>query len=311
MKLFLSLLSLSIATQTCPEIEEKNQELLLHIQSLRKQLQGFSSDPEEIMQDLTSNKEKLNALIREYSQNSDELYLAEDIKHYLLMISEDLKVLNTLPENISVEIVETTLSELSEAIHIAKVYESNKEFSRTYNKILSKLDQAHDNINNLVSENALLLGKLENSKAEYQNLMNTYQNEQNYRLIAENELSRLKIDHSNRIEIIEKAITHEEKQSRQKEIENFRQIQESQNILISQLQTQNSEQALRIEQLGTSLSNALNTLNASKNTIENLEQELKSRNTQLLDSESNFDEFRNKIELENNGQLSSIRSSQE
>ena len=311
MKLLLSLLVVIISADTCPEIEQKNQELLTDIIQLRAKLQYFSSNPDQIVEDLASNKAKLNSLIEEFSGTNNKLSLAEDIKLYLLMISEDLRLLNYSPEDVSQIAVDTTLEHLKEAIYKARLFKESKEFTKLYNELIQKYKESQYFITDLQKENAQLLAKLESSKSEYETLNSLYNTELNLRMISNAELEKLKIEHSNRIEVIEQAITQEEQLSRHKEIENFRKIQESQNILISQLQSQNSEQSLIIEQLNTDKASLENELSVEKNTLENLQNELISRNGQFMSSETNFEGFRRKVEIENSEQIKILRISQE
>ena len=311
MKLFITLFVIAFSTETCPELEQTNQDLRISVQSLRSQIQNLSGDPDKILQDFVENKEKLNALVEEFTSSSAKLSLAEDIQHYLKMISEDLKLLNYSPDDVSEESLEDALEQLNEAIAKARAFKKNKKFSKMYNQIVRRLDDAEGNIKTLQVENAELLGKLESSKAEYSSLKGSLKNEKDLRIIAENELEKLKLEHISRIDIIEQALSQEEQNSRHKEIENFREIQKSQNLLISQLQAQNSEQALRIEQLNTDNSNLENSLNIEKSTIQNMQSELQARGAQLVSSEAFFEDFRRKIEIENNEQINNLRISQE
>ena len=310
MQLLLSLFAVALSIE-CPEVEQKNLELQDSVQQLRSKLQALASNPDQILQDLASNKAKLNSLIGEYAKTENKLSLADDIKLYLQMISEDLRLLNYSPEDVSQTSVENVIENLTNAISKARSTKENQEFSKLYNQLMSKFSQSQYTIIDLQTENAQLLAKLESSKSEYETLQSLYENEKNLRIIANAELEKLKVEHSSRIEVIEEAIAQEEQLSRHKEIENFRKIQESQNTLISQLQSQNSQQSLIIEQLNTDKASLENTLLIEKNTLESLQSELKTRDEQLMNSESYFEDFRRKIEIENNEQIISLTSSQE
>lgn len=311
MKFLITLIVGAFASEICPDLEKNNQELRESIQSLRGQLQVLSGSPEKILEDFIENKEKLNALVEEFMQGGVHLNLAEEIQHYLKLISEDLKLLDYSPEDISEESVENTLNGLKAAISKARSVQANKEFSKVYNQLMMKLDESEANVSDLQVDNAGLLGHLESARAELVTVQNLLETEKNLRILAEAELSKVKIEHSNRIEVIEQAMSQEEHQSRQKEIENFRKIQESQNLLISQLQAQNSEQALRIEQLGTDKSALENSWSIEKSTVENLQSELQARDEQLISSEMFFENFRRKVEIENNEQIENLKASQE
>ena len=311
MKLFLSIISLALSASICPEIESNNQELRQQIQSLKSQLQVLTLSPEKVLSDFISNKDKLNVLINEFASSNFDLNLADEIKHYLLLISEDISLLNYTPEDISAESIDLALQEFTAAINQARAYQQNKEFSKVYNQLMLKLDESQAIIKELQLENAQLLGKFESSESDNEETKRLYENEQNLRIQAENELKQSKIDHSDRIEKIENSISEEEESSRAKEILNFENISNSQNLLILQLRSENSAQILKIEQLSTEIANLKNNIVIKKNSIENLQQELKNRDDQLINSEAYFEDFRRKIELENVDQIATLRNSEE
>ena len=77
------------------------------------------------------------------------------------------------------------------------------------------------------------------------------------------------------------------------------------------MRSENSAQILKIEQLSTEIANLKNNIVIKKNSIENLQQELKNRDDQLINSEAYFEDFRRKIELENVDQIATLRNSEE
>ena len=266
------LITLQIAYgENIEELQQRIESLQAANNFLHNQLLSCSlALPTAIVEDLHYNKEKLQNLILEYYESSEKLYIAEEIKYYLHAISEDLKTLGTDSESISYENLEVAVSELNASILKAKVLRQDSEFAKAYNKLRLQFDECSENQLGLVRENAEFLAKYEATHAELKNLYTLYHglNDSNKLLVAE--LSLIKSQHEDRIEMIENSLTSEQQISRSAEILNFKLIQESQNSLIASLQQLNNDETLVIEQQKTDISTLENKILVQESTITSL-----------------------------------------
>ena len=110
--LFLIFTFLTVKSSSLSELEQENQELRISNEIMHKQLMELSklsNTSSLIQEDFTYNKEKLSALLSEYSEETQEyikITLAEQIQYYLNIIQEDITILGGMAEGISVNEIE-------------------------------------------------------------------------------------------------------------------------------------------------------------------------------------------------------------
>lgn len=239
-----------------------NEELLTRInrlESANEYLRGQvvscrTTGPDSISSDLTYNKEKLSSLISEFSTSRDKVYIAEEISYYLQAISEDLKVVNTSTEQITWEEIEATLEALNEKIFRLRAGKQSENFARAYNQIQHKLDEASGNYLNSLKDNAKLLGLIETTKADLASLQTLYELSQITIQSLRADAQAAREQHQERISSISSSLLDSAKVSQDFQLENYSQVQNTENTLISELQKKNIELTLKIEQLNTDLS---------------------------------------------------------
>jgi chromosome segregation ATPase len=93
-------------------------------------------------------------------------------------------------------------------------------------------------------------------------------------------------------------------------MKNFKGIQDSQNELIRNLQMQNSQLTLKLEQAQTDFAALNNAVALDKSSCETVSSELQTRSAQVAKCESNFEEFRRKVKIENLDQLQVLKDSE-
>ena len=315
--LFLISIFLTANCSPVSELEQENQELRTANEILHKQLMELSQLNDmssAIKEDFAYNKEKLQALLLEFSSESQEyvkITLAEQIQYYMNIIYEDILVLGEVSEGISPNEIEETNKLLATSIEQFKTKQQNREFTRAYNDLKIALDRKDETLKSLQLENAKLIGKLDSAFAEMEQSTQKYQHNSKRLESLNNELEKTKNDQSKRLENLKVSLQTEEQNSRSKEIEDFQKIQSSQDELILKLETKNAEQSLKIEKLSMEKVNLLSKIRLLNSTIERLENEIFARSDQLKISESKFEDFRRQIEYETNDEIINLRNSEE
>ena len=291
--------------QDCPELLSKAQDLESEVLSLRIQLSTFTSDPSLILQDLNSNQLKLDKLIKSF-QKASSLSTAEEIKQVLQLISIDLSLL----EDPSLPSITDAIRSLSSSIYRVRLFAENKEFSKVYNKLLIKVKTQQEQINEIEKEKSSMLVHIEESKTELLACKLSLKSEKEIRRLAQDQLDDEQENRAEQIDIIENSLTEAEQVSRNKQMTNFKGIQDSQNELIRNLQKQNSQLTLKLEQAQTDFAALNNAVALDKSSCESVGSELKTRSEQFAKCESNFDEFRRKVQIENLDQLQVLKDSE-
>ena len=315
--LFLIFTFLTVKSSSLSELEQENQELRISNEIMHKQLMELSklsNTSSLIQEDITYNKEKLSALLSEYSEETQEyikITLAEQIQYYLNIIQEDITILGGMAEGISVNEIEKSNKFLSSMIDQFKIKQQNQEFDKAYNELKIGLDRKDESLKSLQLENAKLIGKLDSAFAELEQSTQRYQHNTKRLNELELELEKTRVDQSKRLENLKISLQTEEQKARTKEIEDFKKIQNSQDDLIIRLESKNAEQSLKIEQLSMEKVNLLSKLRLLNSTIERLENEILARNSQLFTSDSKFEEFQKQIEYETNDEVIDLRNSLE
>ena len=315
--MFLNLLILTVNSSAVSELEQENQELRTANEILHKQLMELSQLNDmssSIREDYEYNKEKLSALLQEYSSESQEyikITLAEQIQYYMNIIHEDITILGGLSEGVSSSELEECNKLLATSIEQFKSKQQNQEFTKAYNQLKLALDRKDESLKSLQLENAKLIGKLDSVYAELEQSSQRYHHNSKKLETLNEELEKTKIDQAKRLENLKILLQSEEQESRTKEIEDFKKIQSSQDELILKLESKNAEQSLKIEQLSMEKVNLLSKLRLLNSTIERLENEITARSSQLEISETKFEEFRRQIEYETNDEIINLRNSEE
>ena len=315
--LFLIFTFLTVKSSSLSELEQENQELRISNEIMHKQLMELSklsNTSSLIQEDFNYNKEKLSALLSEYSEETQEyikITLAEQIQYYLNIIQEDITILGGMAEGISVNEIEKSNKFLSSMIDQFKIKQQNQEFDKAYNELKIGLDRKDESLKSLQLENAKLIGKLDSAFAELEQSTQRYQHNTKRLNELELELEKTRVDQSKRLENLKISLQTEEQKARTKEIEDFKKIQNSQDDLIIRLESKNAEQSLKIEQLSMEKVNLLSKLRLLNSTIERLENEILARNSQLFTSDSKFEEFQKQIEYETNDEVIDLRNSLE
>jgi DNA repair exonuclease SbcCD ATPase subunit len=308
---------LGITTSQVIELEQENQELRISNEILHKQLMELSQLNEMasiIKEDYSYNKEKLDALLNEYSNEPEDyikLTLSEQILYYMSIIHVDIIILGGVSDGVSAEDLEDSIKILANSIELFKANQQNREFNRAYNDLKVALDRKDESLKSLQLENAKLIGKLDNAFAELEQATQKFQYSSKKLNNLAQELEKTQKDQGTRLESLKASLQTQEQNSRTKEIEDFKKIQASQDDLILQLESKNSEQLLKIEQLSMEKVNLLSKLRLLNSTIERLGTEIQARDSQLRVSESKFEDFQRKIEYETSDEIASLRTSLE
>ena len=291
--------------QDCPDLLSKTQDLESEVLSLRIQLSTFTSDPSLILQDLNSNQLKLDHLIKSF-QKTSSISTAEEIKQVLQLISIDLSLL----EDPSLSSTTDAIKSLSSSIYRVRLFSENKEFSKVYNKLLIKVKNQQEQINSIEKEKSSMLVQIEESKTDLLACKLSLKSEKEIRKIAQDQLDNEQENRAEQIDIIENSLTEAEQVSRNKQMKNFKGIQDSQNELIRNLQMQNSQLTLKLEQAQTDFAALNNAVALDKSSCETVSSELQTRSAQVAKCESNFEEFRRKVKIENLDQLQVLKDSE-
>ena len=250
----LLLLQLAVAQTTVEELQDRIVSLNTENEFLHRQLVSSAiAYPSLIIEDLAYNKEMLQSLVSEYPTSTDKLYVAQEISYYLQALSQDLQILNTDTEDVSSEDLDSTLEMLNNSIFKLRTFQQGQDFARAYNQLQHRLDEI--SFNNLIclKENSKLLGEIESAKNELSSIQVLYDESKASKTLLQSNLDQLVLQHQDRIDSIENSLLLANQDSQTKDLQNFSEIQASQNSLISELQQQNTEQALKIEQQGTDL----------------------------------------------------------
>lgn len=300
-----------------PELDQENEELRISNEILHKQLLDLSKFKDMsivIQEDFAYNKEKLQALVNEFNKESSDsiqIALIDQILYFLKVLHEDLLIMEHNDQGVNAKDIEITSKKLKESLEKFKTRQENKEFSRAYQELKQSVERKDQSLQTLQLENAKLIGKLDSAVAELA------QHDQNYSHISkkleelEASLEKTQKDQAERLENLKSSLQSEEQASRSKEIEDFKKIQDSQDELIDKLQSKNSEQTLKIEELSLEKSNLISKLRLLNSTIERLDNEIEARSNQLEQSEIKFEDFRRQIEYETNDEIINLRNSEE
>lgn len=314
---FLIFIFLTVNSSAVSELEQENGELRTANEILHKQLMELSQLNDmstAIREDYQYNKEKLSALLEEYSAEAHEyirVTLAEQIQYYMNILYEDVVILGGLSDGVSASEVENCKKVLENAIEQFKSKQQNQEFNKAYSELKIALNRKDETLKTLQLENAKLIGQLDSVFAELEQATQRYQHNVKKLDSLTEELEKTRIDQSKRLENLKNTLQTEEQNSRTKEIEDFKKIQNSQDNLILKLESKNAEQSLKIEQLSMEKVNLLSKIRLLSSTIERLETEISARSSQLEISESKFEEFRRQIEYETNDEIINLRNSEE
>lgn len=309
MKLILSILLTLAIAHNCEEFYSRNEVLQDSIHALQSQLKSLSPEVSLILQDLEVNKKVLHSLVQSYNSNPS-LQTAEKITQVLHIISIDLSLLSNPPENLSKLEIENLILTLTRSIQRARLLREHKDFSRLYNKLLKKEEEKDIIIKNLLNEKRKLDEEIENLKAELLNSTNCVKDVEKSKDLVEKELEEEKKNRIEQVDILESELKIDEEKLEHENVKSLKEIQESQNKLIEELQTQNSALTLKIQQAQTDLAELENSWNVDKASCESYKIELGSRSDQLISCETNFEDFRRKVELESIDQIQVLKDSE-
>lgn len=311
------LLTVGVLGSAVSELETENQELRLANEILHNQLMELSKMTDlkgMIEEDFEYNKEKLHALLDEfYSEKSEDvkLTLSDQVLHYLKVINQDLKILGGTSEDIHSSELDSLISSFN---HVTEEFRSKKltqEFNLAYQELKKSISHKDTSLKSLQIENSKLIGSLDSAFAELEQLTQKFSHESQKLESITNELELTKSEQKKRFENLKNNLQSEESNSRTKEINDYEKIQKSQDDLIHKLQSKNTEQSLKIEELAMAKVSLLSKIRLVSSTIERLENEIKARNNQIEVSENKFEEFKRQIEYETNNEIISLRNSEE
>jgi hypothetical protein len=299
------------------ELEQENEELRLTNEILHKQLKDlgkFSNIQLLVEEDYEYNKVKLKALLEEFDESlshSIKLSLCEQVLYYLEVLNLDLQILNSPPDPIESESLSSFTSSLRQQIENLQTAQVNQEFKQAYSSLRLSISQKDESIKSLQLENAKLLGNLDSSHSELEKLTQRLDHENSKLENLIKSLESTKSGQTDRLETLKNSLSNEENLSKSKEISDFQKIQKNQDELILKLQTSNTQQNLKIEELEMQKVNLLAKIRGLNNSILRLENEIQTRDLQVLESQKKFEEFRRDVELETNNEIISLRREEE
>lgn len=309
MKLLISLvLSLALA-HNCEEFFSSNEVLQDSIRALESQLKSLSPQIPNILQDLESEKKLLHGLVQSYNSNPS-LITAEKITQVLHSISIDLSLLSDPPESISKIELDIIIQNLTRSIQRARLLKEHKEFSRIYNKLLKKTEEKDEKITELLKENKELSDSSQKLKDLLVKTKKNLKDEENSVNELSEQLDEQRKEEDGVIGSLEEKLKDDEEKLKNENVASLKKIQESQNELIGELQKNNLELTLKVEQAQTDLADLQNEIKVSKASCESFKEELDSRSSQLVECETNFEDFRRKVELENIDQIQVLKDSE-
>ena len=308
------------------ELLQENEELRLSNEILHKQLLDFSktsSISSLISEDFTYNKAKLSSLLSEFIPDSSltlKLSLLDQVLYYLLILSQDLEILQINPENnksldlidpIDVKELNSFIFSLNTQIEEIRSNLLNQEFRVAYQQLQISLEQKDQSIKNLQIENSQLTAAMDSTCSDLDQLMQNLQHEREKLNNLTQELDSTRAGQVSRLASLKKSLEDQENSSRSSQSLEFKKIQSNQDDLITKLQTKSSEQVLLLEELEMKKVNLLSKVRALNSSIERLENEVKTRQGQVLDSEAKFEEFRKRVEMETNNEIFTLRQEEE
>lgn len=313
----LYLLTVGVLGSAISELETENQELRTANEILHNQLMELSKMTDlkgMIEEDFEYNKEKLRALLDEFSsEKSDDvkLTLSDQVVYYLKVLSQDLKILGGSSEGINSSELDSLITSFNHATEEFRSKKLTQEFNTAYQELKKAISHKDSSLTSLQIENSKLISSLDSAFADLEQLSQKYSHESQKLESITQDLDQTKSDQKKRLENLKASLQSEESTSRTKEINDYQKIQKSQDDLIHKLQTKNTEQSLKIEELAMTKVSLLSKIRLLNNTIERLENEIKARNNQIDVSENKFEEFKRQIEYETNNEIISLRNSEE
>lgn len=286
-----------------------NEELRETHRILIQKLRVISQDNKSVQEDYNYNKQKLFAFINQYSETSEidiKYAMLEGIHYYCESILSNFEVLGDL-EGISSSSLKSLTTKLSFHIHKHKLFTLSKDLADKYNQLQEQISIKELAIHNLQQENSLLLGKIATTLAQKDDLFMKISQTQERIDRAMYELENMKELHKDHVEVIKISLQNLSIDSIEKEKENLDNIQKSQDMVIGSLQRQAEELALRIEQISVENSGINAKIDMFENTIGRFERDLRAKDTQLINSENKYEEFRFSVEENTELEISSLR----
>ena len=309
MKLFVYLIIVSIAM----DVKDSNRDLRETNKILKNRLRSLTSDISNVGEEYIYNKEKLQAFLNQYEQSTDKevkFTILEGIEYYCESILENFEIIGEL-EGVSIKALEEIVNKLNCYIQNHRSYLLSKELADRYNTLKVEIENKDRALNIIQQENSMLLGKLANSIGE--------NDEHNAKLAqiqekinkAENELKDSTNSYNLHVENLKSAMQSTVIDSISKERTNFKAIQESQDLVISSLQLQSEQLALKLEQISVENSEHQAKINIFLNNINRLERDLSAKSNQLLHSEGQYEEFRSRVEEDTRREIQNLREAEQ
>ena len=160
-------------------------------------------------------------------------------------------------------------------------------------------------------ENARLIGRLQSTQADLEQTVRAYDRDKERLKTLSKDIEELEKHQEERFKLMKKSLEAESEESRAKEAEDFKKIQDSQDDLISELQELTSQQALQIEHLTIDKTTLTARINLLEATAKRLEGELTVREDQIKDAEGKFESFRSQVQEDSSDALVTLKNSQQ
>lgn len=185
------------------------------------------------------------------------------------------------------------------------------EFAKAYNEVKLQLDRREEELRTLQLENAKLTGQLDSKTAQLQQTQDRLKYSSDKAEQLQYDIDKLRKDQADRLEQIKSTLQQEEEKTRTRQIEEFRQIQQSQDSVITELQIRLADQAALIEQLSVEKSQLNSQIRYMNNTLDRVGNELEIRSEQLKSAEGKFEEFRKQVEIDNASEIQALKSNEQ
>ena len=289
---------------------DSNKDLREINRMLKQRLRLITGDSRSISEEYIYNKEKLQVFIKQYKENTDmqmKFAMLEGIEYYCECIYEDFEVAGAL-EGITLEELGKVIKDLQVQLGKHRAYVVSKELADKYNALKKEVLEKDETLYKIQQENSLLLGKFANSAAEMQSYRGKLSQTEEKILKMEETLGDLKESHISHVENLKSTMQSTVIESISKEKANFKAIQESQDLVISSLQSQSEHLALKLEQISVENSGHNAKITILLNNISRLERDLSGKSSQLLVSENEYEKFRSTVEENTKKELENLRN---
>jgi chromosome segregation ATPase len=185
------------------------------------------------------------------------------------------------------------------------------EFAKAYNEVKLQLDRREEELRTLQLENAKLTGQLDSKTAQLQQTQDRFKYSSDKAEQLQYDIEKLRKDQAARLEQIKNTLQEEEEKTRTRQLEEFRQIQQSQDSVITELQIRLADQAALLEQLSVEKSQLNSQIRYLNNTLDRVSNELEIRSEQLKSADGKFEEYRKQVEIDNGNEIQALKNNEQ